>query len=319
MPHRDKLEDPFKDTEVIGKLPPKDVYEVLEAIGEHDEAEKLLEGIKKNASRKRIFGRHTSLWELLGEERCWIHTAHTLGFIDSSNEREGKIAIINASQVMPKIALQCRPLKISLNAIRVADYPGGGMHQILFDFYARNQSTKETEHLHFTSIYRVHEGEHASVIGLPIFVGLQTDQNGLVFRCLTVNIKNEEDERLLEFLEGDIFKSGLKLLSTAQPSVGLFSEMAAGLTKGVVQRRRNVAVQDIHLGLDFFPTPGSAGLSEGTYVAVQVPERLVVKWNWENWIFDHRSGRVVDKEDNERLIPYNYIAFGISQFSGSPA
>ena len=34
-------------------------------------------------------------------------------------------------------------------------------------------------------------------------------REGVVFRCLTVNVKNEDDEALLGFLESDIFKAGL--------------------------------------------------------------------------------------------------------------
>ena len=41
---------------------------------------------------------------------------------------------------------------------------------------------------------------------------------GVVFRCLTVNVKNEDDEALLGFLEPDVFTAGLMLATTARAS-----------------------------------------------------------------------------------------------------
>ena len=105
--------------------------------------------------------------------------------------------------------------------VAVADYPGRGMHRVLFDFAARNQD-QGGEQLHFSTAYRVREGEEAAVLGRPIFTGLQAGAEGLFLQCLTVNVLNEEDEALLRFLEGDAFTNGLQLLTTAQPALGPF-------------------------------------------------------------------------------------------------
>ena len=100
-----------------------------------------------------------------------------------------------------------------------ASYPGGGLHRVLFDFYAQHQVPGGAEDLHFNATFRVREGEHAAVVGFPIFIGLNVGTEGVAFRCYTVNVANEEDERLLGFLESDVFKSGLRLATTAQPAI----------------------------------------------------------------------------------------------------
>ena len=110
-------------------------------------------------------------------------------------------------------------IKITLDRLRVASYPGGGLHRVLFDFYAQNQVPGGAEDLHFNATFRVREGEHAAVVGFPIFIGLNVGTEGVAFRCYTVNVANEEDERLLGFLESDTFKSGLRLATTAQPAI----------------------------------------------------------------------------------------------------
>ena len=49
-------------------------------------------------------------------------------------------------------SLENQRIKIALNALRVADYPGGGTHCVLFDFYARNQVPGGAEDLHFNAM-----------------------------------------------------------------------------------------------------------------------------------------------------------------------
>ena len=90
---------------------------------------------------------------------------------------------------------------------------------MLFDFYARNQEPGAAEVLHFNATYRVREGERAAVRGYPIFVGLGVGIEGVALHFHTVNVKNDADEAFLDFLEGDVFKNGLKLATTAQPAI----------------------------------------------------------------------------------------------------
>ena len=70
----------------------------------------------------------------------------------------------------------------------------------------------------------------------------------MAFQFHTVNVANADDEAFLDFLEGDIFKSGLKLATTMQPAIALLAGMALALTESIAKRNRNVSVQDCFLG-----------------------------------------------------------------------
>jgi hypothetical protein len=193
---------------------------------------------------------------------------------------------------------------------------GSGTHRILFDFYAQNQVSSGIEHLHFNATYRVRENEEAAIIGYPIFVGLNVGIEGVVFRCLTVNVKNEDDEALLGFLESDVFKSGLMLATTAQPAIAPLSSMAIALTKSIARRHKNVPVQEFYIGLDFTKIAFRARLNEGSYIAVQIPEAFERVWDWDEWVYHPKSGQVVSRDDEAKLIPYNYLVFSVSRYVG---
>jgi hypothetical protein len=170
--------------------------------------------------------------------------------------------------------------------------------------------------LHFNSAYRAREGERAAVRGYPIFVGLGVGATGVAFHFHTVNVKNDDDEAFLDFLEGDAFKAGLKLVTTAQPAIAPLSGMALALTKSIAGRNRNVSVQDCYLGLDFAGTAMGARLAIGDYIAVQIPEKLIRVWDWQDWVYDARAGLIVSRADPNALIPYNYVVFGVSRYEG---
>ncbi|MGA8510886.1 MAG: hypothetical protein WB762_35190 [Candidatus Sulfotelmatobacter sp.] len=89
------------------------------------------------------------------------------------------------------------------------------MHNILFDFYAKNQVPKAVEHLHFNAMYRASNGENVGIIGYPIFIGLNVSSEGVDFKCEAVNVKNDSDEKFLKMLDSDTFKAGLKLATSA--------------------------------------------------------------------------------------------------------
>ena len=223
--------------------------------------------------------------------------------------------IRHAGNIPSDTRLKDARIKITLDRLYVADYPGRGMHRVLFDFYAQNQVERDVEHLHFNTTYRVREGQQAAIIGFPIFLGLNVGSEGVAFKCFTVNVKNDEDEAFLGFLESDVFKSGLKLMSTAQPAIAPFSQMAVGLTKAIACRHRNVPVQDFYMGLDFSSIPTRARLAEGAYVAVQVPETSVETWDWSEWIYNLMNGQIVNRTDTSQLIPYNHLVFSVSRYA----
>jgi hypothetical protein len=151
------------------------------------------------------------------------------------------------------------------------------------------------------------------VLGRPIFAGLQVGGEGLFLQGATVNVLNEGDEALLRFLEGEAFKGGLQLLTTAQSALGQFVALTVGLTQTIAERNRNVAVQAVDLGLDFSPIALRPKLAEGSYIAVQIPETMQTVWGWEDWGYDPVNGRLVATQDPALLIPYNYFVVSVTR------
>ncbi|OLB58194.1 MAG: hypothetical protein AUF64_06105 [Chloroflexi bacterium 13_1_20CM_54_36] len=228
------------------------------------------------------------------------------------------LPIAHAGGMSANPQLKNARLRITLNHLRVARYPGSGIHHILLDFSARNQVQGSAEEaLHFNMAFRGYEGEAVATIGYPIFIGLNVGPDGVYFGCKTVNVQNDDDQKFLEFLDSEVFKAGLRLVSTLQPAIAPLTGVAVGLTKSIAQRHQNVSVQEFFMGLDFSNDPTGARLAEGSYLAVQIPQSEQLIWDWDEWQFDRSSGLVVNKENPSQLIPYNYIIFGVTKYEGA--
>jgi hypothetical protein len=291
---------------VIGAMSHSEAAAKLRQLGEYETAEAL----ERAAPPSQM---SAADWWPFGD-KAWQHTAHAIGFLPAGGS--GTQKIIGVGEAQGDSSLKNARINISLNALRVANYPGSGTHRVLFDFYARNQVPGTAEDLHFNATYRAREGEQAAVRGYPIFVGLGVGDVGVAFHFHTINVKNEEDEAFLDFLDGDVFKAGLKLATMAQPAIAPLSGMAIALTKSVAQRDRNVSVQDCFLGLDFSGVGMGARLAQGDYVAVQIPQKLKSVWDWQDWIYNPSLGLIVNAADKGDLIPYNYVVFGVSRYEG---
>ena len=240
---------------------------------------------------------------------AWRHTEHTFGFIPPGASGPGSIK--HVSEVAPDLSLKNARLRVSLDGLRVADYPGRGIHRILFNFYAQNRTDGGEEDVNFNATYRTLEGESAAVLNYPIFIGLAPPNNGLVIRCFTVNVKNDNDESFLDLLESDTFKAGLKLAMTAQPAIVPLSDLAIGMTKAIAARHRNVPVQDVYLGLNFGSTATGARLALGSYVAVQMPGSFRRSWRWSDYSYDAHSGQILNP--NSEVLPLNYFVIGVDR------
>src|SRR6266566_575602 len=204
----------FDDVPVIGKLPPEEAAPVLREVGEFDTADRL--EMQQGATSQTFgdLGTRKNFW--LFQDKPWQHTAHTFGYLVAEPSGGEIWPIRPVDSITAHSHLKQTRIKITLNRLQVASYPGGGTHCVLLHFNAQNQVPGKIEHVHFQATYRVREGERAGVQGYPIFVGLKVGNEGLVFQCHTVNVKNERDEAFLGFLASDTFKSGLKLVATAQ-------------------------------------------------------------------------------------------------------
>lgn len=294
----------FDNYPVIGRLPAEQVIVKLRELGDGDVANQMAAGESKS-----IFD--NSPWA--HQVQPWQHTSHVFGYLAPGVPSPGGAPIEDAGSIAPDLTLRGKRVTVRLDRLSVAAYPGGGLHRVLFDFYAQNQPTRAVEHLHFNAVYRIREGEHAGVLGYPIFVGLTVGQSGIAFKCFTVNVRNDADEALLGMFESDLFKSGLKLATTVQPAIAPLSAMAMSLTKAIASRHRNVPVQDFYLGLDFGHSPTGAHLAEGAFIAVQVPGSMQAVWDWSRWMYAPSSHQVVDRTDPTKWLAYNYIIFSVNR------
>lgn len=301
----------FEDTPVIGRLSRESAVLKLRELGEIEEADVTEAWLARSPGSERALS--LSIPWPGRDPKAYEHTAHAFGHIPVGREGDD-VEINQAGSIAADASLKGRRLKISLDRLRVADYPGGGVHHILFDFYARHQAKGHTEYIHFNQTFRVQEGEQAALIGFPIFVGLNVGNEGVEFKCYTVNVKNEDDEAFLTFLDSDVFKGGLQLVETAQPAIAPLAGMAVALTKMIARRNKNVPVQDFFMGLDFSEVVTGARLAQGSYVAVQIPESMEVGWNWSRWVYNKPSGRIVQRDDPTKLVPYNYVVLGVSAY-----
>lgn len=290
------MSDPFRGIPLAAALTDEQLSEQL--------GEPVLSGRDTATSGGGRFG-----FEWLGGAPAWRHTSHTIGFIPAGAARDG--AIWPVGQVDADPSLKDARLRITLDRLRVADYPGGGIHRVLFNFFVQNRTDTGFEDVNFNATYRVREGGSAAVLNYPIFAGVAPSETGLVIRCYTVNVNNDNDEMLLDLLESDVLRQGLTLAAVAQPAIKPLSDLAVGMAKAIATRRRNVPVQDVHLGLDFGGAATGARLAAGSYVAVQVPEAFQRAWRWQDWTYDADTGQIANAAGNP--IPLNYFILGVSR------
>ncbi|HYH65871.1 MAG TPA: hypothetical protein VD866_14325 [Urbifossiella sp.] len=248
--------------------------------------------------------------------RLYTDTTHAFGHIAAGGA--AVLPIRHAGDIQPDATLRNGRIKITLDRLRVAAYPGGGTHRVLFDFAAKNQAQGQEEQLHFNMTCRVQEGQEAGLIGYPIFVGLNVGSQGVDLKGSTVNVANDDDEKFMKFLESDVFRGGLKLATALQPAIAPLTGLATAVTKSIAGRHRNVEVQDFFMGLDFdTAVPTRARLREGSYVVVQIPQADEAVWDWAEWVYKGSLGQVVRADDHKKLVPYNYLVLGVSRFSES--
>lgn len=303
-------ESPFADIPAIGELPDSEIVELLRELGDVKTATEIEESAHiKTAVDKRF--------EIKGVFTTpeWKHTAHAFGYIGPAGSGQTMLPIKEVGQIDPDTTLSGGRINVTLDYLRVANYPGFGTHTVLFDFYAKNQLPKEVEPVHFNATYQVRDGQRAPVKCWPIFIGLNVKDQGLALNCVTVNVKSSGDESFLSFLNSDLFKNGLKLATTVQPAIAPFSAMAAAMTRRILGGKRNRKVQDFFLGLGLSQeSVTGARLRTGSYISVQVPESDRLAWHWADWHFDRGSGQIVKSDGKGDLVPYNYLIFGISRF-----
>lgn len=327
---------------VLGALAAATAVERLRALGDRsaaDAAKRAMRAAGKSAGRRSY---RRLLWGKVGPP-AYAFTTHAVGYLSPSGEgpageaaaagpeadsgksggarargraQGGAIPILDASSVAADPSLRGARLTITLDRLRVFDYPGGGEHTILFDVAARHAAPGNDQEARFAQTYRVREGSGAGVAGYPLFTGLGVGAEGLALRGYTVNVSNRDDKRVLSFLGNDVFRKGLHLVEGVNPVVPIVAAFATGITEMIAKRTENVPVQDFFVGLDLSAVRTRPKLREGSYVVAQVPDEA---WDWGEWVYRETSGRVTARDDAARGMPYNYMILGVSRSSGAAA
>ena len=91
------------------------------------------------------------------QQPSYQFTQHAFGFIPKpTTGANGLVDTSDAGNIQAGVGLKNQQIKLTLDRLRVYNYPGGGIHVILFDFYAQHQvSSGDTQDLYFTQNYRV--------------------------------------------------------------------------------------------------------------------------------------------------------------------
>jgi hypothetical protein len=299
----------FADIKVIGECEePEWIAAKLQQMQDPDFRGDVLENTNETPGGKGIL-------EFLNlvQDQPWMYASHKFGYIAPRKPGSMKPQIIqHPSAIAADTSLKNSSINIRLDRLHIAKYPGGGTHNVMVTFAARNQVADTQETVSFSQTYRVQEGQSAGIAGYPVFIGLNVGSQGVAFECSTVNVKNNEDQAILSTLESSPFQSGLKLLTTAQPAIAPFTEITVGVVKMLAQRNENVAVQKFYLGLDFENMAMGCRLAEGNYIAIQVDDEIAI--DWKHWIYKPDLGVIVHKSDDYETLPYNYVIFRVSRY-----
>lgn len=294
----------LQNISVIGHYEPEEIVSKLTELNDR-------EAMEMEESQSKSVDDILSFFES-SIKQPWSHTTHQFGYIAARKNGSVENQIIHhPGAIQPDISLKNSQINVRLDRLHIYKYPGGGTHNVMVTFATRNQVIDTQEPVTFSQVYRVPEGNSAGIAGYPIFIGLNVGNQGLALECSTINVKNDEDEAVLQVLESPTFKSGLKLLTTSQPAIAPFTTMGLGLVKYLAQKSKNVAVQKLYLGLDFEDAPMGIRLAEGNYIAVQVPNENTIDWN--KWIYKPTLGAIVHKADDSPL-EYNYFVFRVSRY-----
>jgi len=296
------------------------VLEDLQTIGEYDDPELILSKLQEMGDMNftdNFKAEDKGIENLLNlftstQNQPWSYTAHQFGYIAPIQGVSTESQVIShPGAITPDVGLKNARINIRLDRLQIYKYPGGGNHNVMVTWAVRNQLADTQESVGFSQVYRVSEGQSAGIAGYPIFIGLNVGYQGVAIECSTVNVKNDADTAILNTLESLPFQSGLKLLTTAQPAITPFTAITLGIVKALSQRNQNVAVQKFYLGLDFEDSAMGIRLTEGNYIAAQVPNETALDWN--KWIYKPNLGTIVHKADGS-LLDYNYLVFRVSRY-----
>jgi hypothetical protein len=288
----------FSAADSLGAFDNREVADYLLSIGDDAGAAQLL-GQRAGQS----FGLGSTPWK---------HTGFAVGYIGPTSGTGASVPVVPAGGVDSDTSLIGTRIKITIDKFHVQEYPGMGVHEVLCEFAGKNQVAAEVEEMRFALRTAVRDGESASISGHPIFLGVTVGKDGISFEGRSINVANNLDKTVLEILDSPAFKSGLSLLTTAQPALKPFSSLAASVVKATAERNKNRQIHSFNLGLDFGSSATSSRLRLGSYVVMQSDG---VKWDWNNFLWDRNSMSLQPKSAAVPVPQLNYMVFGVGQFS----
>jgi len=290
----------FSQGDSLGALSAAEIGDYLTHIGDLDDAAAFLSA---QAGGQNLF---TSV-------KSYAPAGCIIGFIAEGSDGP-RCAVQGIGSLDADQELIGQRIKISLDKFYVDDYPGRGRHNIVCEFSGSNQVAGEIEPLQFVLRFQADDKDGASIIGVPLFLGLTVGADGISFEGRTINVSSDKDEALLATLGSPSFKSGLALLTTAQPALKPFSHLAEAAVKNVLKRSANKQIHSFNLGLDFSNNVTSARLRLGSYVVVQTGAGQTWDWAALEWDMDAQSLRF---KDGTRTVDFNYMVFGVSRYVGT--
>jgi hypothetical protein len=291
----------FDSSDSLGALSSSKISEYLTDIQDIDDAGYFSQGAVSGQG-------------FLTAKKPYTHTGFILGFIPPNAAPSDRTSeIVGISQIQGDKQIVGKRIKISLDKFYVHDYPGLGQHSILCEFSGKNQVAGETEELRFAVRFNAGDKASASLSGVPIFMGVTVGSDGISFEGRTINVSNTLDEVVLATLESPAFKNGLALINAAQPALKPFSTLAAAAVKSTLARKKNAQIHNFNLGLDFAAGATSARLRHGSYVVIQSDDSS--GWNWDDFEWSRDAMSLQAKSGSARLVDFNYMIFGVSEFS----
>lgn len=300
------MEDWFGPTPPIGEWEPDAVAGYLSEIGDGVLGDELL--AHTAGEEAAVYGVGEVLAGIPGFSR-FAATTNICGFLPAS----GGDRLVPVARATPDTNLQGEPLRITLDTLHVARYPGLGTHSLLFDFAVERQGAGEANsRYHFNAKFEARNGATVPAHNFPLFYGLEPSAEGIVFGFQTVNVDSSFNRGLLDFLDGDEFKAGLSLLHLS-PVVGQLSQMAASLASWLAGRSKNAKVMEFRQGLSFAPSPLGGCLAEGHYVVAQIPVDSQRDWSWDDWVVDPTLQHLVQREDRSSGLDFNHFVFGVQR------
>ena len=146
----------FGPDEPIGDMDTKEACGELRAIGDETGADELAAATAKGTADTYAVG---DLFRKLFNR--FVKTTNICGFLRA----RGADTIVPVTSAPASGELRGKPLKITLDGLRITRYPGAGRHSILFDFALQGQEQQglKDQLFHFDAHFQATDGETVPV------------------------------------------------------------------------------------------------------------------------------------------------------------